>query len=63
MLNEIVVTERRISSSIANFLFFAVWIAGLVIAKGFWETLFAIIPFYGWYLVVEKILLHFQIVV
>lgn len=29
------------------------WIVGIVIAKGFWSTLFAIIPFYSWYLVVD----------
>lgn len=29
------------------------WIAGFVIAKGFWSTLFCIIPFWSWYLIVE----------
>lgn len=29
------------------------WIAGFVIAKGFWSTFFCIIPFYSWYLIVE----------
>ena len=52
----------RSTSSIAGFFFFAVWIAGFVIAKGFWSTLFAIIPFWGWYLVVELVLKHFNIV-
>ncbi len=33
----------------------ASWIAGIVIANGFWSTLFAIfIPFWAWYLVVER---------
>lgn len=42
-----------------TYLLFAVWwIAGVVLAKGFWMTLFAIcIPFYSWYLVVE-LLMH-----
>ena len=32
-----------------------VWIAGIVIAKGFWSTLFAvIILFWAWYLAVER---------
>ena len=34
------------------------WIAGVVLAKGFWLTVLAIfIPFYAWYLVVEKIMI------
>lgn len=32
------------------------WIAGFVLAKGFWSTLFCIIPFWSWYLVVERLL-------
>lgn len=30
------------------------WITGFVIAKGFWPTLFCILPFYSLYLVIEK---------
>ena len=48
--------------TLASLIFFAVWISGLVIAKGFWSTLFAIIPFYGWYLVIETLLIHFKII-
>jgi len=33
----------------------ALWLAGFVIAKGFWSTLFCFIPFYSWYLVIERI--------
>jgi len=29
------------------------WLAGLVIAKGFWMTACALFPPYAWYLVVE----------
>lgn len=33
-----------------------VWISGIVIAAGFWSTFFAIfVPFWGWYLVIERI--------
>ncbi len=32
------------------------WLAGFVIAKGVWSTIFCIIPFYAWYLVVENIM-------
>lgn len=31
------------------------WIAGIVLASGFWSTAFAFfIPFWAWYLVVER---------
>lgn len=30
------------------------WLLGFVIAKGAWSTGFCIIPFYAWYLVVER---------
>lgn len=34
-----------------------VYIAGIVIANGFWSTLFALfIPPWGWYLVLEKLM-------
>lgn len=33
------------------------WIIGIVLAEGFWSTLFAfIIPFWAWYLTAEKYL-------
>lgn len=39
------------------------WIAGVVIAKGFWSVFFAIIiPFYSWYLVIEKLMIKFSLV-
>jgi uncharacterized membrane protein len=32
------------------------WIAGIVLAKGFWSTFFAIVvPLWSYYLVVERI--------
>lgn len=35
------------------------WIAGIVIAKGFWSTVFALcIPLWAWYLVIEKIMIN-----
>ena len=35
-----------------------IWIAGIVIANGFWSTFFAIfIPIWAWYLVIEKMLI------
>lgn len=32
------------------------WLAGFALAKGFWSTTSCIIPFYAWYLVIEKIM-------
>ncbi|EHU6457430.1 hypothetical protein LIX82_001813 [Vibrio parahaemolyticus] len=37
------------------------WLAGFVLAKGFFSTLLCIIPFWAWYLVVEKILVSLGI--
>ena len=38
------------------------WILGIVIAKGFWSTFFAvIIPFYSYYLVVEHIVIKYNL--
>ena len=35
------------------------WLAGIVLAKGTWSTAFAIcMPFWAWYLVVEKLLIN-----
>lgn len=39
---------------------FAIWIAGIVIAKGFWWTVASIfIPPVAWYLIIERVLTHF----
>jgi hypothetical protein len=41
--------------SIATLIVFAWWLAGIVLAKGFWLTVAAIFTSYGMYLVVEKL--------
>lgn len=41
---------------LAYFIFCVGWLVGFIIANGFWSTLFAIIPFWAWYLTMEKIL-------
>jgi hypothetical protein len=39
--------------------FATAWIAGVVLAKGFWSTLIAgVWPFWAWYLVIERIMIH-----
>lgn len=36
-----------------------IWVAGWVIAKGFWSTLGAVIlPFWSWYLIIEQIMIR-----
>lgn len=43
---------------ILNFINLIVWISGIVLAKGFWSTLAAVvlIPFWSYYLVIEMLL-------
>jgi len=44
-------------------IFVVTWIAGVVIAKGFWSTLFAMcIPFWSFYLVIEKVLIAYGVI-
>jgi hypothetical protein len=45
-------------NNIAQFIVCLFWIEGFVIAKGFWSTLFCIIPFWAFYLVIEFILIN-----
>jgi hypothetical protein len=41
-------------NSIGSAFLVVLWIAGVVVAKGFWSTLFSIFVFpWGWYLAVE----------
>jgi hypothetical protein len=44
------------------FILLIAWLAGFVLAKGFWLTLLCWIPFYAWYLVVEKIMIIYNII-
>ena len=37
-----------------------IWLAGVVLAKGFWSTFFALIfPLWAWYLVAERLVERF----
>lgn len=41
----------------AKLTFGALWVAGWVLAHGFWSTLFAVfLPPWGWYLVAERVM-------
>lgn len=47
-------------SHIATLIGFAIYITGIVIAKGFWLTTFAVfIPPYSWYLFIERLVEKF----
>ena len=47
---------------LALMVFMSMWVFGAVLAKGFWSTFFSIFFFpWGWYLVVEKIAIHFGV--
>ena len=48
--------------SLVGLIFAVAWIAGIVIAKGFWSTFFAIvIPFWSYYLLIEQLLIKYGI--
>lgn len=37
------------------------WLMGIILAKGFWSTFFAVIfPLWSWYLVAERIVERFM---
>ena len=45
---------------IVQLLLLVAWVAGIVIAKGFWSVFFAvIIPLWSYYLVVEQLMLRY----
>lgn len=49
---------KRFVEMIGSFMFLVTWLAGIVLAAGFWSTTFAIFfPPWGWYLLVEKTLI------
>lgn len=36
------------------------WVIGIVLAKGFWSTVFALIfPLWAWYLLAERLVVRF----
>lgn len=46
--------------SLTELIFIIWWIAGIVLAKGFWSTLFAVvIPLWSFYLVVEQLVVKY----
>ena len=46
--------------ALVGLIFFIAYVAGVVIAKGFWSTLIAIfIPLWSYYLVIERLVERF----
>lgn len=44
-------------NAIVRLILIVAWVAGVVLAKGFWSTFFAFfIPFWAWYLVIERLM-------
>jgi hypothetical protein len=42
--------------SLVSLVLLGFWLVGIVIAKGFWSTFFAVVfPFWGYYLVAEQL--------
>jgi hypothetical protein len=54
--------SKESKMNIARIITIPLWVAGVVIAKGFWSTFFAlIIPFYAWYLSIEALMVKFGV--
>ena len=45
--------EKAIETIVGTVMFIA-WLAGIVLAKGWYKLLAFLIPPYGWYLIVER---------
>ncbi len=55
-------TMSRLAECVLALILISSWIAGVVIAKGFWSTLFSIyIPPCAWYLFMEQAMLKWFI--
>lgn len=47
-------------TSLYKLVVIAVWIFGIIVAKGFWSTFFAVcIPFWAWYLTIEHLVVKY----
>jgi hypothetical protein len=56
------ITNVANNMTVGRVLLIAAWVCGVVLAKGFWSTFFAvIIPFWAWYLAAERMLQHFGV--
>ena len=49
---------KSLFDSLVALVVLATWMAGIVLAKGFWLTVLAVVcPFYAWYLLAERVLM------
>ena len=54
---------KKVLEGLIVLLIVVTWLAGIVLAKGFWSTFFSIyVPPYAWYLVVEKLMMIWGLV-
>lgn len=47
---------NRLLGSVIGIIFIVTWTAGMVLANTGWDKVFAIWPFYAWYLLIQKIM-------
>jgi hypothetical protein len=48
---------KTLVEHVSGWAFMAAWVAGWVLAKGFWSTLAAVfVPPWGWYLIAERLI-------
>lgn len=53
---------KHLIDTISGMAFLAAWLAGAVLAHGFWSTAFALFfPPWGWYLIAERLMTHYGI--
>ena len=54
---------KSIAELLLGLIFGVSWLMGIVLAKGFWLTTLSIcLPFYSWYLVVEKLMVNINFI-
>ncbi len=49
-------------NNIAYLISTIIWVFGFVLAKGFWSTVFCIIPFWAFYLTIEYTAAFFEFI-
>ena len=56
------IENNIIFKNVFSFISLVAWIAGVVIAEGGLKVCAILIPFYAWYLTVEKLMQYFKII-
>lgn len=57
-------SEKESISSLVSFLWLLIWISGVILAKGFWSTTFAMttVGFWSAYLVLERVMIALGVI-